>query len=162
SGWTIAGSGIGAVLIMTVLSRLKSVPSYGWLFGGGYLLIGLGFAGNGLLHPGMSYLVPIANSVLIGTGNGMFMLGFSYLISKEPPAGTVGRVSGIFNSFGSLVFLVAPLSGGWLVSTLGATTTYWMIGLTIGTIGFIGLVLQRLIWGRQRTTMDATEQTIST
>jgi MFS family permease len=150
SGWTIAGSGAGAVLVMILLSRLQSLRSYGWLFGGGYLLIGLGFAGNGLLHPGMSYLVPILASCLIGIGNGMFMLGFSYLIQKEPPEGAVGRVSSIFNSFGSIVFLVAPLTGGWIVKTYGATTTYWIIGLTIGAIGFVGIVLQRFLWGNQR------------
>lgn len=41
-GWYIDMSGGGSVISITLLKRQKELRSYGWLFGGGYLLIGLG------------------------------------------------------------------------------------------------------------------------
>ncbi|MCX7570728.1 MFS transporter [Tumebacillus sp. DT12] len=147
-GWCIATSGVGSVISITLLKRQKELRSYGWLFGGGYLLIGIGFAGNGLLEPGAAVGWLLAFSWLVGLGNGMWIVTGTYLFQKEPPKETIGRVNGIQNSISSVVLVTVPLIGGWQVQEWGASSAFFVNGCAVAVVGLIGVLFQAKIWSR--------------
>lgn len=83
-GWMVAATGVGAVLIILILNKLKSEGGYGWKLGTGYVLIGGSIAALGLLQPGTSMLWVLLFGFVLGTGNGMFMVTFNYCLQKKP------------------------------------------------------------------------------
>lgn len=147
-GWCMAASGVGSVISITLLKRQKELRSYGWLFGGGYLLIGIGFAGKGLLEAGAFMFWPIVYSWLVGIGNGMWIVTGTYLYQKEPPKEAIGRVNGIQNSISSVVLVTVPLLGGWQVMEWGASTAFLVNGCAVMFVGLVGVLFRAKIWRR--------------
>jgi MFS family permease len=145
-GWSVAASGLGSVCSIALLNRRKDLRSYGWMFGGGYFLIGLGMAVKGALVPGASMLWPLVTGFASGVGNGMWIITGAYLFQKEPPEDKVGRVIGIRDSLSSVVLVVGPLVGGWLVKTHGASATFSGAGMWVCGIGLAGILFQKWIW----------------
>jgi DHA3 family macrolide efflux protein-like MFS transporter len=154
-GWLTSSFGLGALCVVVLLNRLKEIKSYGWILGGSILLIGVGFTWIGMLKPGMNSLWYLGGGFVGGSGVGFFSVGFSYLLQKETPKDAIGRVSGIYNSVAGVILIIAPMIGGFLVSTIGPTFVFQMIGVVIGTIGITGIVFQRFFWGV--TPKDRTE-----
>ncbi|MBL0387763.1 MFS transporter [Tumebacillus sp. ITR2] len=146
-GYAVAAIGIGSVICIAVLGRMKEIKKYGWLFGGGILLLGVLFGGVGLIQPGMPWWLIIVIALVGGIGNGLTMTGTNYVLQKETPQEAVGRVSGIMNSLFSVVLIVSPLTGGVLVRTLGAGVTFKGIGMVLVVIGVLGFVVEK-VWFR--------------
>ncbi|WP_171016898.1 MFS transporter [Pseudalkalibacillus caeni] len=145
-GWVIAASGLGAVISMMCINRFKTIK-YGWAIAGGNSLIGISFAGIGSLGVGVHAAWPILLGLLAGLGNGIWMVAYNYLLQQESSKEMVGRIFGIQNSLSSIVFIVAPLSGGTLIHFMGPSQIFQWLGISVCIIGAIGLVFQRYIWG---------------
>ncbi|USG64848.1 MFS transporter [Brevibacillus ruminantium] len=144
-GYLISAIGVGALLAVSVMSRFSEINAYGWVLGGGVLLIGIMVSGAGLYQPGSSILLLLAAAFLGGIGTGLTTVCSSYLRQKETPREAIGRVTGILDSLSSSIFIIAPLLGGLLVQTWGASLSFQWIGLLIGGIGGSGILLQKLI-----------------
>lgn len=153
-GWSIASSGLGAVVSILLMNRVKNMR-YGWALGGGYLLIGVGFGWMGLLPRNVDVIWPVVSGIVTGVGNGMFIVAFNFLLQKESPKEAVGRVFGISNSLGSFVVILAPLIGGLLIERFGVAEVFQIIGLSVAVIGGIGILFQALIWPRKRDAIAA-------
>jgi hypothetical protein len=54
---------------------------------------------------------------------------------------------GIFDSVTSAVFIVAPLLGGLLITAIGVSEAFQLIGCVVGAIGLGGVIFQRQLWG---------------
>lgn len=148
-GYMISAIGVGALLAVMWLSRLKEIVSYGWVLGGGVLLIGVMVTWAGLYQPrsGVSWLLLAA--FLGGIGTGLASVGSNYLRQKETPKETIGRVTGILDSLSSSIFIIAPLLGGALIQTWGVSLSFQWTGILIGGIGAAGILLQKVIWKRK-------------
>ncbi|KEO84500.1 MFS transporter [Tumebacillus flagellatus] len=144
-GYAVAAIGIGSVISIALLGRLKEVKRYGWLYGGGFLLLGLLFGATGLMRPGLPWWLFLVIALVGGIGNGLTMTGTNYVLQKEVPQDAIGRVSGIVNSLFSVVMIVSPLSGGFLVRSLGAGVTFQGIGAFLMAMGLLGFVIER-VW----------------
>lgn len=145
-GWYMAMIGFGSVCSITCLNRLETLKSPGWVIGGGLFFLGLMVGSMGLNKPGMTQWGPLLCAFTGGIGNGMALVGGNFFIQKEVPKDLLGRVFGIFETMRSLVFIVAPLTGGVLVQSLGPFRTFQIIGIALLLIGGLGILLQRLIW----------------
>lgn len=145
-GWMIAAAGAGAVMIMLLLNRISGGRRYGLRLGGGYVLIGAAFGGLGLLQPGAGTLPVLLLGLMMGAGNGLFFVSFSYCLQKETPPSMTGRVFGIQSMMLSAVMVVAPLLGGVLVGIEGPRAVFAAFGLAIGLLGGAGMALGRRIW----------------
>lgn len=53
-------------------------------------------------------------------GNGIWMVGYNFLIQMETPKDAVGREFGIRYMISSFVAILAPLTGGVLIQIMGA------------------------------------------
>jgi MFS family permease len=148
-GYTISVVGLGALATVTWLHRLQEIRSYGWVLGGGVLLIGIGFSWIGVFQPddGMYWL--LVPAILTGIGTGLTSVGGNYLIQKESPPHALGRVRGIMQSLTSATFIIAPLLGGVIMTLLGPSTAFLWVGLLIVVIGGGAILLQRWIWGKR-------------
>jgi DHA3 family macrolide efflux protein-like MFS transporter len=144
-GWTISASGLGAVMGITWVNRLKNV-NYGWVLGGGYLLIGVGFGWIGWLEPGMREMWAVMAGLIMGFGNGIWMVGYNFLIQMETPKEAIGRVFGIQNTISSFVAILAPLTGGVLIQIMGVAEVFIYVGWIIALIGLIGIVFKNVVW----------------
>lgn len=144
-GWLVASSGLGAIVSMSILNRLKSFK-YGWVLGGGCFIMGLGFGTLGFLPVGASLLWLIVLGLIVGVGNGMWMVSYNYILQTESSKEMVGRVFGINNSLGSTAVIVAPISGGALINMLGPSEVYQIIGIVVTAVGLAGVVFQKYIW----------------
>ncbi|WP_314588210.1 MFS transporter [Paenibacillus terrigena] len=145
-GWMVAAAGAGAILIIVAMNRLKSTPMYGWRFGSGYALIGLSVGGLGLLPVGVSILPVLLLGLLMGIGNGIFIVAFNYCLQKETPPHMIGRIFGIQNTVLGVVMIGAPLLGGLLVQLIGPARTFFYFGIVIAFIGLVGIVFGKILW----------------
>ncbi|GAA4711577.1 MFS transporter [Brevibacillus fulvus] len=146
-GWTVSAIGIGALSVVTWLNRWQQIRQYGWMFGAGMLLVGLLFAAFGHYQAGQSLIWLLLPALLGGVGTGLASVASNYLLQKESPKEAVGRMIGIFETMQSAVFVAAPVLGGLLIETIGASLSFRWIGYAIILIGLGGIVCQRLIWG---------------
>ncbi|WP_171051820.1 MFS transporter [Alteribacter natronophilus] len=147
-GWAMAASGLGAVVIIMVMNRLRELKRYGLYLGTSVALIGAGFAAVGFLSRGIPLFWPVAACFAVGVGAGIFSVIYSYILQKESPEGKVGQMSGMFNSLTGVILLAAPIAGGILVQWFGVFGVYQLVGLTVLGIGLFGIVFQRLLWGK--------------
>lgn len=150
TGWAISGIGIGSLLMVIILSRLKKISKFGWFFGIGSLLIGVMTGGFGFLLNYNFIALAIFLSIIGGIGNGLTFTAINYLIQTEPPKEAIGRVTGIIDSLMSILFIAGPLLGGLLITQLGVLTAFKTIGLGLSIIGIIGISLQSLIWKQNK------------
>ncbi|MNI93700.1 hypothetical protein D3C73_1516910 [compost metagenome] len=79
------------------------------------------------------------------------MVTLNYLLQKETPPAFTGRVFGIQNSLSSVVLVVAPLVGGILIRSAGASPAFQYIGIATFMIGTIGIALQRVLWAEGKS-----------
>lgn len=144
----LAASGASAAL--TAAANLRFAPlrrqGYAVKLGGSYILIGLSVLLPGLLEPGASVAAILGIGLLLGAGNGLFMITFNYALQKETPAAMTGRVFGIQHTLFSLVMIAAPPLGGLSVQHFGAGSVFEAAGGAILLLGTAGFVFGRSIW----------------
>ncbi|QGG57690.1 MFS transporter [Paenibacillus sp. B01] len=145
-GWLIAAAGAGAVGMIALMNRAGAKLSHGVRLGGGYAMIGAAIGGLGLLQPGVAALPVLLLGLLLGAGNGMFMVAFSYCLQKETPPAMTGRVFGIQSMVLGTVMIVAPLLGGLLVGLAGPRLIFAGLGALIAVVGVGGLLLAGRLW----------------
>ncbi|MGN7470744.1 MFS transporter [Brevibacillus sp. SAFN-007a] len=155
-GYSVSIIGLGALLTITWLHRRQTIRSYGWVLGGGVLLIGACFAWIGLFQPGDGIHWLLAASLFAGIGTGLTSVGTNYLVQKETPPHALGRVRGILDSLSSATFIVAPLLGGALMTWLGPTQAFLWVGSLVAAVGGGAILLQRWIWGKHAADTAAT------
>ncbi len=148
-GWSLSAIGIGALVTVASLNRVKEIKSYGWLLGGGVFIIGVMFGWLGMFQPAWGVYSLLVASFVGGIGTGLSAVGSNYLRQKETPKEAIGRVTGIFDSLSSGVFIVAPLLGGVLITSYGVNVTFQTIGFIVAAIGAFGILFQRRIWRPQ-------------
>ena len=83
TGWAISAVGIGSLLMVILLNRLKKISKFGWFFGTGCLLIGVMTGGFGFLL-NYNFITAIVLSFIGGIGNGLTFTAINYLIQSEP------------------------------------------------------------------------------
>lgn len=145
-GWTLSAIGVGTLLMGAILSRQQSITAYGWVLGGGAVLIGFTFWGLGMMDTIPHTLWTLGVALCGGFGVGLAFIGYNYLRQRETPKEALGRVTGILNSLTSSVVVIAPLIGSALTNGFGVAASFKGIGLAIIILGLFGIVLQRLIW----------------
>ncbi|MGP4081248.1 MFS transporter [Pseudalkalibacillus sp. R45] len=155
-GMLMSMTGIGSILTITWMNRFKDLQ-YGWAIGGGMSLIGFGFAGVGFIAEGMSLFIPALFGLLVGLGNGIWMVAFNFALQKESPKEMIGRVFGITNSLFSAVVIIAPITGGILVQTLGPSAVIQAIGFAVGGTGIIGGILGKWLWKQKSSSTTILE-----
>ncbi|MCQ4088031.1 MFS transporter [Saccharibacillus sp. JS10] len=150
-GWLLAASGISAGVIAVANMRIEALRQcrYAFKLGSGYALIGLSIWLLSLLSADYSIIELIAIGLLLGAGNGLFVITFSYALQKETPAEMTGRVFGIQNTMFSIVMIAAPLLGGLFIQKFGASEIFNISGLLIFTLGLIGLTIGPYLWKYQ-------------
>ncbi|ASS73993.1 hypothetical protein CIG75_02680 [Tumebacillus algifaecis] len=150
-GYMIATVAVGTLLVGATFGILKRTGiSYGWLFGGASVLIGIAFYFMGSYEAGSSIAWLLVPSFIGGMGAGVAFMAYNYLRQVETPKEAMGRVTGITNSLTSVVVVVGPLGGSWLVTALGVFDAFIVAGYVVGAIGLFGILLQRLIWGAKQ------------
>jgi len=142
-GWLVAAIGAGGLAGIAWLRRYKQLSAYGWLLGGGVVLIGAMFAAIGLIRPDTPLWPMLTAAFVGGIGTGFTSTGMNYILQKETPPEAIGRMSGIFDSLCGVVFVLAPLAGGALVGSLGASSTFLAVGIAVGGVGLLGIAGRR-------------------
>lgn len=146
TGWAISAVGIGSLIIVLYVNRLKKLRSFGLFFGGGSCLIGVMALTLGMLDTFNFALLAIVAAFVGGVGNGLTYTALNYLIQSAPPKEAIGRVTSLIDAFMSVLFIVGPLIGGVLITNFGVVITFQAIGISLIAIGTTGLLLKRFIW----------------
>ncbi|OZB93486.1 MFS transporter [Paenibacillus sp. XY044] len=144
-GWMVSSTGVGAVATIMILNRRNRI-GYGTGIGGGIALVGAAIGAMGLLRPGSPEIWSIVLGLLIGIGNGLFMVTNNYVLQKETPEGMTGRIFGIQNMMSSTIMIAAPLAGGLLIKGYGVEEVFCVLGVLVLVFGLICLLLQRVLW----------------
>jgi MFS transporter, DHA3 family, macrolide efflux protein len=155
TGWAISAVGLGSLLMVLLLNRLKNISKFGWFFGTGSFLIGVMTVGFGFLSDYNFIALAIVLSMIGGIGNGLSFTAINYLIQSEPPKEAIGRVTGIIDSLMSILFIAGPLLGGLFITQFGVLATFKSIGLLLTIIGITGICLQKLIWKPKKSITNA-------
>ncbi|MDN4068234.1 MFS transporter [Paenibacillus vini] len=158
TGQVVAAIGAGAVGALIILNRLGKI-NYGWGLGGGCGLIGLGVALLGLCPPGTHLATMLGFGLLLGAGNGAYILTQNYILQKETSPDVVGRVFGIQNTMNSLVMLTAPLAGGLLIRAVSVGAAFLSIGVVMVGLGLLGVLFRRQLWPQMEVVATGTSGT---
>lgn len=144
-GILVAAIGLGAVIMLLIVNRQEHME-YRFGLGAGAMGIGLGIAGLGLIPSGSSSWVITGLSLVIGLGNGLYMVTNQTIMQKESSTEMVGRVFGISNTLMSVALVTAPLAGGAIIELAGVGSAFFWIGLIVAIIGLMGLLFGRKWW----------------
>ncbi|WP_068614024.1 MFS transporter [Paenibacillus tuaregi] len=144
-GWMVSSTGVGAAATIMILNRRNRI-SYGTGIGGGIVLIGIAIGAMGLLRPGSPEIWSLVLGLVIGIGNGLFMVTNNYVLQKETPEDMTGRIFGIQNMMSSTIMIAAPLTGGLLIRGFGVEVVFFVLGLLVLLFGLVCLLLQRVLW----------------
>lgn len=147
-GWLLAASGVSAAAAAAANMRFGPLrrSGYGLKLGGSYVLIGLSILLLGLLPTGASTAALLGLGLLLGAGNGLFMVTFNHALQTQTPANMTGRVFGIQGTLLSAVMLAAPPLGGLLVQRFGPGPVFAAAGLSILLLGAAGFAFGRAFW----------------
>jgi MFS transporter, DHA3 family, macrolide efflux protein len=151
TGWTISAIGVGALLVILVLTKIETINRYGWFFGSGSLMIGVMAGGLGLLDNHSPLIISLFFAFIGGIGTGLTLTAVNYMIQKEPPKEAIGRVSGIVDSMLSILFIVGPLLGGLLIQQFGVILVFRGIGVVLFFKGMVGIIFQQVIWKKKES-----------
>lgn len=149
-GWMVAASGAGAIAAIMVMNKTNGEKGYGWRMGSGGVLIGIAIGGLGMLQPGGSIIPVLLLGVVLGIGNGVFIITFNYCLQKETPPHMTGRVIGIQNTLHSVLMIGAPLLGGILVQGSGPARIFLIFGTVVALVGVGGILLNRVWWPERK------------
>ncbi|OWA36048.1 MFS transporter [Saccharibacillus sp. O16] len=147
-GWLLASSGLAAAGMTAAnmkLARLRSA-SWGMKLGSSYTLLGLSIGLLGLIPPGAPTSALLLAGILLGAGNGLFMVTFNVMLQQHTPPAMIGRIFGIQNTLLGTVMIVAPPLGGGLVQHFGPALVFVLAGLFVLLLGLLGLMFRRTFW----------------
>ncbi|MFD1139172.1 MFS transporter [Paenibacillus urinalis] len=147
-GILVAAIGLGAVIVLLIVNRQEHI-GYRFGLGTGAMGIGLGIAGLGLVPSGSSSWMITGLALVIGLGNGLYMVTNQTIMQKESSTEMVGRVFGISNTLVSVALVTAPLAGGAIIELAGVKIAFFGIGFIVAMIGLIGLLFGKKWWGVQ-------------
>ena len=145
-GYVLGISGVGAVILGVILTRRKEIKRFGWVLGGGSVLLGGGYAGMGFYHGGVPLFWLFFASLVQGCGLMLAYLGYTYLLQVKTPQEKMGRIAGINNSLQSSTMIAGPLAGGAMVSAFGASITFQVMGTAIAIVGVVMIFAQKYIF----------------
>ncbi|GGN93789.1 MFS transporter [Saccharibacillus kuerlensis] len=147
-GWLLAASGASAAGVAVANMRFRPLrqAEYALKLGLSYGLLGLSILLLALLPVGASGILIIGIGLLLGAGNGLFLVTFNYALQRETPSGMTGRVFGIQNTALSAVMVAAPPLGGVLIERFGLSAVFAGAGLTVLLLGAAGFAFGRLWW----------------
>lgn len=136
-GYTMAGSGFGALVASLLLSRYtKGLTFLTMAFG--TVSMGVAFGLEAVLvhvHAPWS-LVPIV-ALFGGGGAGLVFIPFQTIAQRNTEEAYTSRVFGFIGSASTSAALVGPLLGGLLISLTGPVFGFLMTGLGLVMIGLI-------------------------
>ncbi|WP_051507081.1 MFS transporter [Saccharibacillus sacchari] len=147
-GWLLASSGAAAAAIAAANMRFERLRHAGWAIklGGSYALLGLSILVIGLLPVGAPIYSLLITGLLLGMGNGLFMITFNHALQQETPPELTGRVFGIQSTVFGGVMIAAPPLGGLLVQQWGPGEVFAIVGLLVFMLGLTGLLFGRKLW----------------
>jgi len=147
-GWLLASSGAAAAAIAAANMRFERLRHAGWAIklGGSYALLGLSILVIGLLPVGAPIYSLLITGLLLGMGNGLFMITFNHALQQETPPELTGRIFGIQSTVLGGVMIAAPPLGGLLVQQWGPGEVFAIVGLLVFMLGLTGLLFGRKLW----------------
>lgn len=152
-GILVAAIGLGAVIVLLIVNRQEHI-GYRFGLGAGAMGIGLGIAGLGLVPSDSSSWIITGLALVIGLGNGLYMVTNQTIMQKESSTKMVGRVFGISNTLMSVALVTAPLAGGAIIELAGVESAFFWIGFIVTVIGLVGLLFGKNWWGVHRVSSE--------
>lgn len=142
-GWLMSFTGVGALIMIAMLLRVKGLRNLGLLLGLSMALIGIGFGGSSFLQEGFSLIAALALSLLLGLGVGLHTIITQYTLQTHTTPETIGRVSSMYSSLMSLSILLAPIFGALLVEQFGVVPVLQGSACGLLLFGFFSLLMDR-------------------
>jgi len=141
-GYVIGTSGVGAILMGLILGKIKNLKNYFPLLALSLISMALGYGLVGLIPMNASLIYLLLISLIQGFGFGGILVLYSYVIKREVPEKILGRVYGTLGMFQSIMLLIGSALGGFLVSGMGASHTYFLMGC-VALVLTLGVFIKR-------------------
>ena len=152
TGLAIALSVLFSALASMGYSRLKKRLSYIKILAISFGLIGLGYAGIGLVS---SYWLVMLVLIPTGVGLGLMMPNLNVWTANEVPDALRGRALGGLTTFMFLGQFLSPIVSQPARQSLGMTATYGLVGVSL-------LVFSALLWIYRRKVCHAVSSKVGT
>lgn len=111
------------------MSRKTEINNHAFYFFIGFLLLGLGILGVGVYHSNWPHYLLYIFAILIGSGTGIQLVNYSYIVKKETPNDQIGCVTGMTTALQNTALTIGTISSGFLVLQFGIREVY--LGLSI-------------------------------
>ncbi|MEO0704417.1 MAG: MFS transporter [Cyanobacteria bacterium J06649_5] len=152
TGLAIAFSVLFSALASMSYSRLKKRLSFIKILAISFGLIGLGYAGIGLVS---SYWLVMMVLIPTGVGLGLMMPNLNVWTANEVPDALRGRALGGLTTFMFLGQFLSPIVSQPARQSLGMTATYGSVGISL-------IVLSALLWIYRRKVCHVVNSTVGT
>lgn len=152
TGLAIAFSVLFSALASMGYSRLKKRLSFIKILAISFGLIGLGYAGIGLVS---SYWLVMLVLIPTGVGLGLMMPNLNVWTANEVPDALRGRALGGLTTFMFLGQFLSPIVSQPARQSLGMTATYGLVGVSL-------VVLSTLLWIYRKKVCHAVNSTVGT
>lgn len=152
TGLAIAFSVLFSALASLNYSRVKKRLSFIKILAISFGLIGLGYAGIGLVS---SYWLVMLVLIPTGIGLGLMMPNLNVWTANEVPDALRGRALGGLTTFMFLGQFLSPIVSQPARQSLGMTATYGLVGVSL-------VVLSTLLWIYRKKVCHAVNSTVGT
>ncbi|MUG65816.1 MFS transporter [Paenibacillus campinasensis] len=142
-GWLMSFTGVGALIMIMILIRMKNLRHMGLLLGLGMALIAAGFGGSSFLEEGFHRFNAFGLALLLGLGVGLHTIVTQYTLQMFSTPETIGRVSSMYSSLMSLSILTAPICGAFLVEQFSVASVLQATAVGLLVLGSLSLVMDR-------------------
>ncbi len=135
--------GLGAVTTSVILSRKTHVQKHGFYFFCGFLLLSIGILGVALYQSNWPQYFLYFSAIIIGSGTGILLVIYSYIVKKETPMNKIGCVSGITGALQNLALTMGTFSSGFLILGFGIRKVYCGLAIVMLILGICSVTFFR-------------------
>lgn len=141
-GYVTGISALGSIVSALYLQKRGDLQQFGLYMVGCFLLVGLAYTFMGLYQPAWPIVYFFIASFLSGLGLGVVFVLQPYVIKRESPKESMGRISGVLSTAQGASFAVGVGFGGTLIGLLGARDAFILIGVLCLLGGFVSFLLK--------------------
>ncbi|RCX16191.1 putative MFS family arabinose efflux permease [Fontibacillus phaseoli] len=154
-GWSIALSGVGALMAAGISQLLRSFSPLAKMGTGGVMLgivfVGAGFFAQHGPFNGFGYSLMLILFFVAGLGAGLTFIPFQVALQQRTPESLTGRVFGTVTSVTSAASVIGPILGGYLVTAIGPQFAFILSGGLMALFGVLLLIFKPMILKRDKS-----------
>jgi MFS family permease len=144
-GYMMCISGLGTLITLRALTKVKMTHTYGLWFGLGIVLSGLGYFGMGYYQAEFWLIWLLVSALLQGLGLGIAWVTYQHLLLREAAGEATVQVSGASLLLQRFAVIFGPYMGAELIAVYGSALSFMAVGILLAALGLLMLLFAKVL-----------------